>query len=133
MLTELVQEQENKFLSRKEVTVSFKDIKGTLKRDDAANAVAQQLSVDKSKVFPIKINFQAGASSAKGVFYIYDNPELAKKYLPKHLMLRSLSKEERQKAVEAAKQSKAAPVAAPPKAEAKAEAPKAAASKEEKK
>ena len=132
MFTELVQEQHNKFLSRKEVTVRFKEIKGTLTRDDAANSVAQQLSVDKSKVFPIKINFQAGASSAKGVFYIYDNPELAKKYLPKHLMLRSLSKEERQKAKEADKQRKvarAAPKAAPP----KAEAPKAAPLKEEKK
>lgn len=118
MLTELVQEKENKFLSRKEVIVRFRDIKGTLKRDDATNAVAQQLSTDKSKVFPIKIDFQAGASSAKGVFYIYDNPELAKKYLPKYLMLRSLSKEERQKAIEAAKQPKTAPAAATPKAEA---------------
>lgn len=100
MLTELLQEQENKFLGRREVSVKFKDIKGNLKRDDAANAVAQQLNVNKANVFPIRIDFEAGRDSATGIFYVYSDAELAKKHLPKFLMIRSLPKEERKKARE---------------------------------
>jgi len=114
MPAELLQQQENKFLSRREVTAKFTDIKGNLKRDDAANIVAQQLNVNKANVFPIKIEFDAGRDSAKGVFYVYSNAELAKKHLPKYLMIRSLPKEERKKVREEMKKSKqAAPAPAP--------------------
>ena len=114
MPAELLEQQENKFLSRKEVTAKFTDIKGNLKRDDAANMVSQQLNVNKANVFPIKIRFDAGRDSAKGVFYVYSNAELAKKHLPRYLMVRSLPKEERKKVREEMKKSKqAGPAPAP--------------------
>lgn len=114
MPAELLEQQENKFLSRREVTAKFTAIKGNLKRDDASNMVAQQLNVDKASVFPIKIKFDAGRDSAKGVFYVYNNAELAKKHLPRYLMIRSLPKEERKKVREEMKKPKqAAPASAP--------------------
>ncbi|HEY4673755.1 MAG TPA: hypothetical protein VIH03_06285 [Nitrososphaerales archaeon] len=114
MPAELLEQQENKFLSRREVTAKFTAIKGNLKRDDASNMVAQQLNVDKASVFPIKIKFDAGRDSAKGVFYVYSNAELAKKHLPRYLMIRSLPKEERKKVREEMKKPKqAAPAPAP--------------------
>ena len=100
MPAELLQQQENKFLSRREVTAKFTDIKGNLKRDTAANMIAQQLNVSNANVFPIKITFDAGKDSAKGIFYVYSDVELAKKQLPKFLRIRSLPKEERKKARE---------------------------------
>jgi ribosomal protein S24E len=113
MPAELLEQQENKFLSRREVTAKFIDIKGNLKRDDAANMIAQQLNVNKANVFPIKIKFDAGRDSAKGVFYIYNDAELAKKYLPKFLMIRSLPKDERKKAREEMQKAKQVAPAAP--------------------
>lgn len=112
MLSELLNEQENKFLSRREVSVKFKDIKGTLTRADAAATVAQRLNIDRAKVFPISIHFEAGVDSAEGLFYVYDNPELAKKHIPKYLMFRSLPKEERKKVIEESKKAKQATPAA---------------------
>jgi len=113
MSAELLQEQENKFLSRREVTARFTGIKGNLKRNEAANLIAQQLNIDKANVFPIKIEFEAGRDSVKGTFYVYSDIELANKHLPKFLMIRSLSKEERKKAREEMRKPKqAAPAAA---------------------
>jgi ribosomal protein S24E len=112
MPAELLQQQENKFLSRREVTARFTEIKGNLKRDDAASMIAQQLNVNKANVFPLKIEFEAGRDSAKGTFYIYSDVELAKKYLPKFLMIRSLSKEERKKVREEMRKTKQAATAA---------------------
>jgi len=98
MPAELLQQQENKFLSRREVTAKFTDIKGNLKRDDAANIVAQQLNVSKANVYPIKIEFDTGKDSARGLFYVYSDVEVAKKQLPKFLMIRSLPKDQRKQA-----------------------------------
>ena len=97
---------ENKLLDRKEAVYLFKGMAGKLAKAEAVKAVAKDLGVTKDKVVPIKLKTLFGTRDVKGIFYIYDDPEKARRQLPEYIFLRMLSKEERRKILEERRKAK---------------------------
>jgi ribosomal protein S24E len=143
-----LEDKTNGLLKRREVVCVFKGVAGKLTRKDAAEMLAKELKLDKKFVIPISLQPETGMSDLRCMFYVYDD-DLAKRHLPKYILLRMLSKEERKKVKEAAKakgkkpaegaaeaalaETKEAPKESKEeKAEPKAEKPKKEAKKEEK-
>ena len=84
-------------LEREEVICVFEGMAGKLSRIEAANKIKEELKVNKL-VIPIKLVSEYGKNDLKGLFYIYDNEEIAKKYIPKYIFKRiGLEKEEEKK------------------------------------
>ncbi|MCP8315759.1 MAG: hypothetical protein H3Z51_02695 [archaeon] len=103
MSFQIVGDNRNELLGRREVDCIFKSMAGFLKRQDAVNMVAKSLNVDASKVYLISLRTKTGTRDVSGIFYIYDKPEDAKKQLPKYLSSRILPKEEKEKIKKEAK------------------------------
>ncbi|MGQ9468832.1 MAG: hypothetical protein ACUVTD_03275 [Nitrososphaerales archaeon] len=103
MSFQIIDDNRNELLKRREVYGIFKSMAGFLKRQDAVNMVAKSLSMDVSKIYLISLRTKTGTRDVSGLFYIYDKPEDAKKQLSKYLSLRMLSKEEREKLKKEAK------------------------------
>lgn len=97
MSLQIVKDSKNELLRRREINCIFNSMAGLIKRKDAVNMLAKSLNVDVEKVCLISLRTRTGTRDVSGIFYIYDNPEDAKKQLPKHIFLRLLSKEEREK------------------------------------
>lgn len=93
----------NALLKRREVKCIFKGRAGKLSRNDAVSLLSEQLKLNSKFVIPVTLKCETGKNDVRGTFYVYDDESLAKKHLPKYAFLRLLSKEERKKALEAAK------------------------------
>lgn len=91
---EVVSDTENILLNRREVCCIFKDGHGHVSRLDAVQAVSQSLKVgDKKKVYVVSMDGKSGVRDFKGVFYIYDSEEVAKRDLPEYILKRNSAKE----------------------------------------
>lgn len=104
---EIVRDQENKMLSRRELALNFRGGSGMVTRKSATEAIAAKVNVTADKVKLISLQGKYGDRDLSAIAYVYSNPELIKKQLPKYMMLRELSKEDRKKAKDAAKAEKA--------------------------
>ncbi|MEM3437881.1 MAG: hypothetical protein QXP55_05065 [Nitrososphaerales archaeon] len=100
---QIVKDSRNDLLRRREINCIFNSMAGLIKRQDAINMVAKSLNVDAKNVYLISLRTKTGTRDVSGLFYIYDNPEDAKKQLPKYLFLRLLPKEEREKLLKESK------------------------------
>ncbi|MDG6996492.1 MAG: hypothetical protein JRN52_11265 [Nitrososphaerota archaeon] len=107
---EIVSENENKLLSRKELVCSFALGSGLITRQAAAEAIATRLGVKKDGVKIVSLSSKFGSRDLLAKAYVYSDLKLVDVQLPKYMKIRQLSKEERKQAKEAAKQ-KAAPAA----------------------
>ncbi|MCP8311222.1 MAG: hypothetical protein L6N95_02050 [Candidatus Methylarchaceae archaeon HK01B] len=107
MSFQIKEDNRKDLLGRREISYIFSSIAGSLTRQDAVKMVAEKLNVDIDKVYLISLKMRTGTRDVSGLFYIYDNPEDAKKQLPRHLFLRMLSKEEREKVIKEAKKKEA--------------------------
>ncbi|MCP8304135.1 MAG: hypothetical protein H3Z50_01480 [archaeon] len=107
MSFQVKEDNRNDLLRRREIDCVFSSMTGSLTRQDAVKMVAEKLNVDVDKVYLISLKMKTGTRDVSGLFYIYDNTEDAKKQLPRHLFLRMLSKEEREKVVKEAKKKEA--------------------------
>jgi len=101
---QLVEDNRNDLLRRREIKCIFSSMAGLIKRQDAINILAKSLNLDAKKVYLISLRTKTGTRDVSGLFYVYDKPEDAKKQLPKHLFLRLLSKEEREKLIKEGKE-----------------------------
>ncbi|MEM1524653.1 MAG: hypothetical protein QW372_01055 [Nitrososphaerales archaeon] len=97
MLVEILSVEENKLLGRKECICYFPSAAGLIKRSEAIEALASALKVEKEKVYLVKLLTSTGSKDVKGIFYIYDDVNKARKHLPKYIFIRMLSKDEREK------------------------------------
>ncbi len=86
-------DENNVLLNRREVACIFKDMGGKLSRADAIKMLKEELNIDKM-IIPIKISGESGKRDVKGLFYIYDDETIAKKYLPEYIFKRLEVKEE---------------------------------------
>ena len=68
-----------------------------MKRTEAVEKMASQLSVDKKQIIPINLICETGMTDVHALFYVYDDEKIAAKHLPRYRMLRTLPKEERKK------------------------------------
>ena len=106
---------DSRVLDRSYVEVTLQGRGGKLTRKEAIEAAAKELGVASENVGLIRIDGQSGTTDVVGRFFIYGSPESKKRQHPRHLDLRLLTKEEREKI----KQEKKKAAAAAPAPEAK--------------
>ena len=78
-MIETVNDVENSFLSRREITCNFKGLGGKLKRKEAVEMITKEFNLGNKTVIAINMKNQTGKSNVTGMFYVYENEELAKK------------------------------------------------------
>ncbi len=100
-------ERYNPLLKRLEVSYVFKNANGKISRNDAKELISKELNRPKDNIYVIKLEGEYGTNDLRGLFYIYDDPNLAARHLKKYLHLRALSKEERKKAYDERRKKKA--------------------------
>ncbi len=78
-MIETVNDVENSFLSRREITCNFQGLGGKLKKKEAVDMVTKEFNLADKTVIAINMKNQTGRPNVTGMFYVYDNEELAKK------------------------------------------------------
>jgi small subunit ribosomal protein S24e len=101
-----VEDRKNSLLNRREVKALFRGAAGKIKRTEAVEKMASQLSVDKKQVIPINLICETGMTDVHALFYVYDDEKIAAKHLPRYRLLRTLPKEERKKILDDEKAAK---------------------------
>ncbi len=102
---------ESKVMDRSYVELTLEDKAGKVSRKEAVAAVAQELGVPAENVGLLRMEGQSGTTKVVGKFYVYGSADSKKKFHPRYLGERMLTKEERDKLKQAKK--KAAAPAAP--------------------
>ncbi len=122
-MIETVNDVENSFLSRREITCNFQGLGGKLKKKEAVEMVTKEFNLADKTVIAINMKNQTGRPNVTGMFYVYDNEELAKKQVNPTIFER-LEKQAKKDAEAAAAEAPAEEAAAEaPAEEAAAEAP----------
>ena len=78
-MIETVNDVENSFLSRREITCNFQGLGGKLKKKEAVDMVTKEFNLAEKTVIAINLKNQTGKPNVTGMFYVYDNEELARK------------------------------------------------------
>ncbi|MCP8323583.1 MAG: hypothetical protein L6N96_05335 [Candidatus Methylarchaceae archaeon HK02M2] len=99
MSFQIKEDKINNLLGRREILCTFSSVAGSLTRQDAIKIISEKLKIDIDKVYLLSLKTKMGTRDISGLFYIYDNPEDAKKQLTRHVFLRMLPKEEREKII----------------------------------
>ncbi len=77
-MIETVNDVNNSFLSRRELTCTFAGVGGKLKKLEAVEMVTKKFNLSGKMVIPIKMKNHTGRSVITGTFYVYDDEKLAK-------------------------------------------------------
>jgi len=80
-LIETVKDVDNSFLSRRELTCTFKGLGGKLKKMEAVDMVTKNFKLEGKIVIPIKMVNHTGRPTITATFYIYDDEKLAKEHV----------------------------------------------------
>ncbi len=96
----LLEDNNNVLLKRREIKSVIKNALGSIKRQDAAELIANKLNLNKNNVLPVSIKSEFGNPDILALMYYFENMEEAKKQIPRYLFLRSLSKDERKKIID---------------------------------
>jgi ribosomal protein S24E len=80
-MIETVNDVNNTFLSRRELTCTFAGIGGKLKKLDAIDMIKKEFKLDDKIVIPIEMRNHTGKPSITGTFYVYDDENLAKQHI----------------------------------------------------
>ena len=78
-MIETVNDVENSFLSRREITCNFQGLGGKLKKNEAVEMITKEFNLAEKTVIAINLKNQTGKPNVTGMFYVYDNEELARK------------------------------------------------------
>ena len=96
----LLEDNNNVLLKRREIKSVLKNALGSVKRQDAAELIANKLGLNKNNILPVTIKSEYGNPDVLTVMFYYEDMEEAKKQIPRYLFLRSLSKDERKKIID---------------------------------
>jgi len=77
-MIETVSDENNSFLSRREIICDFNRLGGKLKKLEAVEMITKELKLDGKIVIPIKLQNHTGQPKITGTFYVYDDEKLAK-------------------------------------------------------
>ncbi|KAG2472649.1 MAG: hypothetical protein NPMRD2_260003 [Nitrosopumilales archaeon] len=77
-MIETVNDVNNTFLSRREITCTFAGVGGKLKKLEAVEMVTKKFNLSGKMVIPIKMKNHTGRAVITGTFYVYDDEKLAK-------------------------------------------------------
>jgi small subunit ribosomal protein S24e len=102
----VLQDRNNSLLRRREVKAIFPGAAGTINRSEAAEKLSKHLNVDKKQIVPINLRCQTGMVDVHALFYVYDDENEAARQLPRYRLLRTLTREERKKILDAEKAAK---------------------------
>ena len=111
-IIEAVNDVNNTFLSRRELTCNFAGLGGKLNKLEAIDMITKEFKLDGKFVIPIKLENHAGKSMLTGTFFVYEDENLAKSHVNptvfKRLEKAKKSKEESEAKPEAAESTDAA-------------------------
>jgi small subunit ribosomal protein S24e len=96
----LLEDNNNMLLKRREIKSVIKNALGSVKRQEAAELVANKLKLNKNNILPVTIKSEFGNPDILTVMYYYEDMDEAKKQIPRYLFLRSLLKDERKKIID---------------------------------
>ena len=118
-MIETLSDENNSFLSRREIICDFNRLGGKLKKLEAVEMITKELKLDGKIVIPIKLQNHTGQPKITGTFYVYDDEKLAKEQVNPIIFARL------DKAKNAGKEKKDEQVvdAEPPKADASTDKP----------
>ncbi len=126
------QDTYNPLLKRKEVHVEVDhDAGGTPSRIDLRKAIAAKYNTKPENVYVLNVETKTGTQSALCEAEVYDDPQSARRTVPKYIQVRNLPPEERKRIKEEAKKEEPKPKAEKPKAEKPKEEAKEAKPKQE--
>lgn len=77
-MIEMLSDEINSFLSRREIICDFNRLGGKLKKLEAIEMITKEFKLDGKIVIPIKLQNHAGQPKITGTFYVYDDEKLAK-------------------------------------------------------
>ncbi len=80
-LIEAVNDVDNTFLSRREITCNFVGLGGKLKKLEAVDMISKEFKLDGKVIIPISMKNHSGKPLITGTFYVYDDENLAKKHV----------------------------------------------------
>jgi len=80
-MIETVSDENNSFLSRREIICDFNRLGGKLKKLEAVEMITKEFKLDGKIVIPIKLQNHTGRPKITGVFYVYDDEKLAKEHV----------------------------------------------------
>ena len=80
-LIEKINDVNNTFLSRRELTCNFTGLGGKLKKIEAVDMISQEFKLDGKIIIPIKLQNHVGKPTITGTFYVYEDENLAKKHI----------------------------------------------------
>jgi len=80
-MIDTISDENNSFLSRRELICDFKALGGKLKKLEAVEMITKEFKLDGKIVIPIKLQNHTGQPKITGTFYIYDDEKLAKEHV----------------------------------------------------
>ena len=80
-MIETLSDENNSFLSRREITCDFKALGGKLKKLEAIDMITKEFKLDGKIVIPIKLQNYTGQPKITGTFYVYDDEKLAREHV----------------------------------------------------
>ena len=80
-MIEILSDENNSFLSRREIICDFKALGGKLKKLEAVEMITKELKLVGKTVIPIKLQNHTGQPKITGVFYVYDDEKLAREHV----------------------------------------------------
>jgi len=80
-IIETISDVDNTFLSRREITCNFSGLGGKLKKLEALDMITKEFKLEGKVVIPMGLKNQVGKPTVTGIFYVYDDDELAKKHV----------------------------------------------------
>lgn len=106
MAVEVIKDDFNPLLERREIECMVKEACGNVKREEVRNLIANHLKIDKSKLYIISMKGTKGKKDLHTLAYYYEDENTARRQLPQHIFVRMLSDEERKKIIEERKKKK---------------------------
>ena len=80
-MIETLSDENNSFLSRREITCDFRGLGGKLKKLEAIEMITKEFKLDGKIVIPIKLQNYTGQPKITGTFYVYDDEKLAREHV----------------------------------------------------
>ena len=80
-MIETLSDENNSFLSRREIVCDFNRLGGKLKKLDAIEMITKEFKLDGKIVIPIKLQNHTGQPKITGIFYVYDDEKLAREHV----------------------------------------------------
>ena len=80
-MIETLSDENNSFLSRREIICDFNRLGGKLKKLEAVEMITKELKLDGKIVIPIKLQNYTGQPKITGTFYVYEDEKLAKEHV----------------------------------------------------